>query len=105
MENLIIPPPRPTYMSVSSLDSEAHKYRNSSASQNEIRQFDVILLDDADILLNPSASLIILNHYFFVQTYISSPDFLHRPDVTSTPDHQRKQDNGNPEKEGLLETS
>lgn len=45
-------------MSVSRLDSEAHKYRNPSASQNEIRQFDVILLDDADILLNPSASLI-----------------------------------------------
>ena len=30
-------------------DSDAHEYRISSAPQNEIRQYDVILMADADV--------------------------------------------------------
>ena len=47
-------------------DSDAHKYRFSCASQDKIRQFDVILMVDADVLPNLSASLIIFNHSCFV---------------------------------------
>ena len=47
-------------------DSDAHEYRISPASQNKIREFDVILVVDADVLPKLSASLIISNYSCFV---------------------------------------